>query len=113
MHVIMLFFWGCEFRKLLYENPGLKNELISNPCLKNFPINIRDAMYGCRTEARVKQGEEISYVDVISLYPYISKEGKFSCHPKMYVGAECPPDCLDMESIIKYKNLPPKKLVNI
>jgi len=72
-------FLGCEFRKLLYENPGLKNELISHPCLKNSPFNIRDAMYGCRTEARVKQGEEISNVDVISFYPYICKEGKFSC----------------------------------
>jgi len=38
--------WGCEFRKLLSENPGLENELCSLACVKNSPINIRDAMYG-------------------------------------------------------------------
>ena len=53
-------------------------------------------MYGGRTEAskthyRVKDGEAIRYVDVISLYPYISKYGKFPVgHPKVYVGADCP-----------------------
>jgi hypothetical protein len=72
---------GCEFRKILAENPGLENELSSHPYLKNAPLNIRDALYGGRIEAtkthyRVKQGEEIRYVDVISLYPYICKLGK-------------------------------------
>ena len=34
-------------------------------------------------------------MDVISLYPYICKYGKFPVgHPKVYVGADCPPDCL-------------------
>jgi hypothetical protein len=48
--------------------------------VKNSPINIRDALYGGRTEAakmwyKAKQGEEIHYVDVISLYRLkISKE---------------------------------------
>jgi len=35
--------WGCEFRKLLRENPDLQNELSLNPYLKNSPLNIRDA----------------------------------------------------------------------
>jgi len=38
--------WGCEFRKLLSENPGLENELCSHPYVKNSPKNIRDALYG-------------------------------------------------------------------
>ena len=38
--------WGCEFRKLLRENPALENELSSNPYVKNSPINIREALYG-------------------------------------------------------------------
>ena len=51
------------------------------------------------------------YVDVIILYPYICKYGKFPLgHPKVYVVADCPPDCLDRESIIKSKVLPPRKL---
>jgi hypothetical protein len=81
----------------LRENPGLENELSSHPYVKNS-INIRDALYGDRTEAiktyyRVKQGEEFHYVDVILLYPYICKYGKFPVgHPKVYVDADCPPD---------------------
>ena len=43
--------WGCEFRKLLSENSGFENELCSHSYVKNSPINIRDALYGGRTEA--------------------------------------------------------------
>ena len=84
--------------------------------MKNSPINIRDVLYGVRTEAtnayyRVKEGEKIHYVDVISLYPYICKYGMFPLgHPKVYVCADCLPDCFDMEGIDKCKVLPPRKL---
>ena len=79
--------WGCEFRKLLRNTSGLENELCSAHYVKNSPINIRDALYGGRTEAsktyyRVKDGEKIRYVDVISLYPYICKYGKFPVGPR-------------------------------
>ena len=108
--------WGCEFKKLLRDNLELQKELGSHPYVKNSPINIRDALYGGRTEAtkmwyKAKQGEEIHYVDVISLYPYICKYGKFPIgHPKVYVGADCPTDCLARDGIIKCKVLPPRKL---
>ena len=60
------------------------------------------------------QGEEIRYVDVISLYPYICKYDKFPVgHPTVYVGADWPPDCLDRESTIKCKFLPPRKLYHL
>ena len=108
--------WGCEFRVVLRETPGLEKELCSHPYVKNSPIYIRDALYGGRTEAsktyyRVKEGEKIHYVDVISLCPYICKYGKFPLvYPKVYVGAECPPECLDREGIIKCNVLPPRNL---
>ena len=68
--------WGKSFRKYLPENPVLGNELCSQPYLRNSPINIRDALYGSRTETtkiwyRDEQGEEIRYGDVIILYPFI------------------------------------------
>ena len=68
--------WGCEFRNLLLQNPDLEKELGSQSYMKNSPINIRDALYSGRTEAiktyyRVNKGEQIRYVDVISLYLYI------------------------------------------
>jgi len=31
-------------------------------------------------------------------------------HPKVYVGADCPPESLDREGIVKCKVLPPRKL---
>jgi len=50
-------------------------------------------------------------VDVISLYPYICKYGKFLVgHPEMFVGTDFPLDCLDGEGIIKCSVLPPRKL---
>jgi hypothetical protein len=109
----MLFRSGVS---LLRKNPGLQIELSSHPYVKNVPINIRDALYGRRTEAtktwyRVKEGVEIRSVDVISLYPYISKYGKFPVgHPKVYVGVDCPPGCLDREGIIRCRVLPPRNL---
>ena len=100
---------------MLRENPGLQNKVSAHPFVENSPINIRDALYGGRTEATKTYcrvvGEEIHYVDVIGLYPYICKYGKFPAgHPKVYVGADCPPDCLAREGIIKCKVLPPRKL---
>jgi len=112
--VISIF--GCELKNLLCDNRGPQNELCSYPYVKHSPLNIPDALYGGRTEAtktyyRVKLGEEIRYVDVISLYPYICKYGKFPVgHPKLYMGAVCPPNCLDREGIMKCKVLPPRKL---
>jgi len=101
--------WGCEFKKLINQNPGLEKELSSHPCLKNSPLNIRGSLYGGRTEAtktyyKIQQGEKINYVVVISLYPYVCKYGKFPVgHHKVYVGASCPPDSLDKEGITKCK----------
>ena len=68
--------WGCEFRKLLREYPGLENVLSSHPYVKNSPINILNACYGGRTEAtktyyRVEEGEKIHYVNVISVHVHL------------------------------------------
>jgi len=106
----------CEITKQLLHTPGLENELCCHPYEKNSPFNIRDSLYGGRTEAtktfyRLKDGNKIRYVDVISRYPYICKYGQFPVgHPKLYVGADCPSDFSDREGIIKCKVLPPRKL---
>jgi hypothetical protein len=91
--------WGRELRELLLQNPSLEKELSSQLYVKNSSINIRDALYGGRNEDMktyyiVKQGEEVRYVDVISLYPCICKYGKFSVgHPEVYVCAGCQDYC--------------------
>jgi len=88
--------WGVRFRKLLSENPGFEKQLCSHTYVENSPLKIRDAFYGCRTEGnkryyRVKDKEKIHYVEVICLFPYISKYGKFTLGQlNLYVGADCP-----------------------
>jgi len=48
-------------------------------------------MEATRRYYRVKLGEEIHYVNVISLYPHICKYGKFPVgHPKVDVCADHP-----------------------
>jgi len=76
MQVINLFqFGGASLENFLAKILALKMNSIRNPYFKNSPPNIRDALYWGRTEPtktyyRVKQGEKINYVDVISFYPY-------------------------------------------
>jgi G:T-mismatch repair DNA endonuclease (very short patch repair protein) len=41
----VILIWGCVFKKLLRDNPGLAKELSSHPYVKNSAINIRDALY--------------------------------------------------------------------
>jgi hypothetical protein len=106
--------WECESdRDILPKHPELRN----NPLVQHTPLNTRDALYGGRTEAmslhkKIEEGQETTeYCNVMSLYPYICKYGKFPiCHPVIYAG-----DCRDIDSmlkkgLIKCCVMPPKKL---
>ena len=106
--VIILFRSGGLSLENLRENLGLENEICSYPNVKNSPINIRDALYGGRTEAgktyyMFVEGRRctIRTLKVCSLT--FVKYGKFpSDHPKVYVGADCPPVCLDRLSNARF-----------
>ena len=101
---LMLFRFRGEFRKPLRENPVPENELSSHPYLKNFPLIFRTTSTGVEPQPP-------RHVDVISLYPYICKYGKFPLgHTNVYVNADRPPNCVDRVGIIKCKVLPPRKL---
>ena len=56
------------------------------------PLNTREAQYGGRTEAlrlhyKVKEGDSIQYVNVLSLYLFVCKYFKFPVgHPVIQVG---------------------------
>ena len=82
--------WECEFdASKIFE---MKPELLTPPIVQHSPLNIRDALYGCRTEAmrlhyKIVENESIQYCDVMSLYPYICKYYKFPIgHPVIHVG---------------------------
>ena len=71
----------------------------------------RDALYGGRTEAFTlfQKDQNISYVDVTSLYPYINKTGKIPIgHPEIVT--EGFTDIQQYEGLIKCKILPPRGL---
>ena len=82
------------------------------------PLNTRDAIYGCLTEAlylhhKIDQNETIPYCDVMSLYPYICKYYKFPIgHPVIHMGDTCKniEACLQIEGLMYCTVLAPKKL---
>ena len=74
--------WECDFRRELSSSDELCNFVTNHPLLKNLPLDPRDAFYGGRTGNIVEyykagDGEQIKYVDVCSLYPWVCKYGKF------------------------------------
>jgi hypothetical protein len=108
--------WECDFdMDILPKHP----ELMSHTLLQQTPLKTRDALYGSRTEAmcvckEVEQDvETIQYCDVMSLYPYVCKYGKFPLgHPTIHAGDDCRDidAMLQKEGIIKCCVMPLRKL---
>jgi hypothetical protein len=76
--------WECEFDREVRENDTLRNCVQLSEMIN--PLEPRDAFYGGRTEAftLLQKDQDISYVDVTSLYPYINKTGKIPIgHPEI------------------------------
>ncbi|XP_046382273.1 uncharacterized protein LOC124153218 [Ischnura elegans] len=109
--------WECEFKRELERDIALSNFVRLHPARKEKPLDPRDAFYGGRTnalrlyhKARENEGEQIKYLDICSLYPFVNKYRPYPIrHPTIYVGAECPP--LDeLEGLVKCDVLPPTDL---
>ena len=79
--------WECEWDQLVDKNPSVKHFLSSFDLVA--PLEPRDAFFGGRTgavalHAMAGEGEEIRYVDITSLYPYINKTCKYPIgHPQI------------------------------
>ncbi|XP_046428514.1 uncharacterized protein LOC124183710 [Neodiprion fabricii] len=125
--------WECEFDRSLRENEEMREYVATHPLIAGTAtseaLNPRDAFYGGRTgnasryyevktDATGNAYEEIRYVDVCSLYPFICKNGRFPVgHPTVYVGEECKLltgssgcDITRVEGLIKCRVLPPRNL---
>ncbi|XP_054280097.1 uncharacterized protein LOC128998123 [Macrosteles quadrilineatus] len=109
--------WECEFDDLKKKNK--LQYLINIPILNTIPLNPRDAFYGGRTgnsktyyKCKKEEGEQIFYVDIFSLYPWVCKYGMFPVgHPTIFVGdEECLKRGMEAEGLLKCKILPPTDL---
>ena len=69
--------WECDFRTELRNNTEMEQYTGKHPLLINVPLSPRDAFYGgctgnCKTLYEVQEQEKIQYLDVCSLYPWVS-----------------------------------------
>ena len=73
--------WECEWKAEKESNPGVQTFLQSFELVP--PLNPREAFFGGRTRAvalhvRAEDNQEIRYIDVTSLYPFVNKT---KCYP--------------------------------
>ena len=77
--------WECQWDELIKTDQAVNRFLSSFDLVK--PLEPRDAFYGGRTEAvalysAAGEGEEIRYVDITSLYPWVNKNCQYPIgHP--------------------------------
>lgn len=89
--------WECEWKALLADKTTAEARFVSTLDLAD-PLIPRDAFFGGRTgavclyaKADEGQGEQIHYVDVTSLYPWVNKTATYPVgHPQIITS---PPHC--------------------
>ncbi|XP_071104149.1 uncharacterized protein [Haliotis cracherodii] len=106
--------WECEFKDSQKTNPELKGFLSTFEYLTD-PLDTRDAFFGGRTNATklhytAQEEEEIKYVDVCSLYPYICKYGKYPLGHPMMMDHPNVSQLNHLEGLIRCRILPPSQL---
>lgn len=63
---------------------------------------------------KANEGEEITYIDVCSLYPCVCKNGKFPVgHPTVILGKDCPEKLDGVDGLIICILLPPQNLYHL
>ena len=109
--------WECDFARELKLNKSMNEFIEKQPLLAHTPLIARDAFYGgrtgnTRTYYKAVEGEQIKYLDVCSLYPWVCKYGKFPVgHPEVFAGQECKTlDLNKTDGLIKCRVLPPQDL---
>ena len=109
--------WECKWQKERGENPKVRAH--DQMMRLTEPMNIRDTLYGGRTEvftttAQGTEAEPIHYTDITSLYPYVCRNKRFPIgHPIRLCGPglqRSNPRLEYFEGAIKCKVLPPTNL---
>ena len=82
------YIWECQWKKLMQENEEVKRVVSELETVE--PLVPREAFFGGRTGAvalykDVGPGEQIHYMDVTSLYPWVNKTQEYPLgHPVIY-----------------------------
>lgn len=102
--------WEHTFVKFLKENPDLDKQISNHSYFQQTKLIARDGMYGGRNEAgmlyyKVKNNEQIHFVDFNSLYPYAMLTGKYfvGAPQRIWLFSEC--DNLTAQDIDKMDGL--------
>ena len=105
--------WECEWHRLKDTSPNIRTFVES--LAFTDPLNPRDAFCGGRTNAvklyhRVTPGQQIHYIDVTSLYPWVNKTCVYpKGHPR-FLSHPGHTDIAQYFGLIRCRVLPPREL---
>ncbi|ESO99038.1 hypothetical protein LOTGIDRAFT_176516 [Lottia gigantea] len=110
--------WECQVESRRRTNQDMEeffHALETNGWPNPEPLFPRDAFFGGRTNAIQlmavpKENEEIRYLDVVSLYPYICKYGRFPINEPEIVVSPDQQNWQQYEGLIQCKVVPPRRL---
>ena len=110
--------WECDVRNQIKKDKGMSAHF-NDLCVRGR-IDPRDAFFGGITQAfkmleSTDDEYEISYFDIISLYPYCNYQGPYPIGIPTITAPNRPmdwthPDDVPYEGIIKVRIIPPKGL---
>lgn len=107
--------WECDWARLKDEDENVRAFCQGLDFMD--PLNPRDAFFGGRTNAikmyhraDIGEGEEIRYVDVTSLYPFVNKYKRYPVgHPQFFSQVD-PATLSNYFGLVKCCLVPPRKL---
>ena len=105
--------WECEWDRKVKTDEDLKTYISTLQLVP--PLDPRDAFFGGRTNAatlyyKAAEGEQIRYVDVTSLYPWVNKNAVYPTgHPTIITSPE-DQDISHYFGVAKVDILPPYEL---
>ena len=110
-HVIEM--WECDWSRLKDTSPGIRTFVATLQFTE--PLNPRDAFCGGRTNAvklyhRVTPGQQIHYIDVTSLYPWVNKTCVYPKGHPWFISNPQTTDISPYFGLIKCQILPPRHL---
>ena len=105
--------WECEWTKEKKTNPDIQ-EFVQHLHIQE-PLNPRDSFFGGRTNAiklyhKAQPGEQIWYVDVTSLYPWVNKTCEYPIGHPVFIDHPGHTDISQYFGLIKSEVLPPSHL---